>query len=113
MGAVPIFLPFSQECCMQLTTNQIIDFLRTQKDFFMKEFKVKKIGIFGSCARGNITDESDIDVVVELEKPDLFYLIGIKQAIEEAFGSKVDVVRLREKMNKTLKHRIERDVIYV
>ena len=40
-------------------------------------------------------------------------MIGIKQAIEEAFGIKVDVVRLREKMSKTLKHRIERDVIYV
>ena len=98
---------------MELTTNQIIDFLRTQKLFFKSEFKVKKIGIFGSCARGNITDEGDIDVVVELEKPDLFYMIGIKQAIEEAFGIKVDVVRLREKMSKTLKHRIERDVIYV
>lgn len=98
---------------MPLTTNQIIDFLRTQKEVFKREFRVKKIGIFGSCARGDITGESDIDVVVELEKADLFYLIGIKQAIEEAFGNKVDVVRLREKMNKTLKHRIERDVIYV
>lgn len=100
-------------CYMLLTTNQIIDFLRTQKEFFRREFRVKKIGIFGSCARGNITGESDIDIVVELEKPDLFCLIGIKQAIEEAFGSKVDVVRLRENMNKTLKHRIEQDVIYV
>ncbi|MEE9215345.1 MAG: nucleotidyltransferase domain-containing protein [Thermodesulfobacteriota bacterium] len=98
---------------MQLTTNQIIGFLRTQKDFFKREFRVKKIGIFGSCARGNITDESDIDVVVELERPDMFYMIGIKQTIEEAFGNKVDVVRLRERMNKALRHRIEKDVIYV
>ena len=40
-------------------------------------------------------------------------MIGIKQVIEEAVGGKVDVVRLREKMNKTLKQRIEKDVIYV
>ena len=98
---------------MKYTTNQIIDFLRTQKDFFKREFRVKKIGIFGSCARGNIIGESDIDVVVELEKPDMFYMIGIKQTIEEAFGIKVDVVRFREKISKTLKHRIEQDVIYV
>ena len=51
--------------------------------------------------------------MVELEEPDLFYLIGIKQIVEEAFGNKVDIVRLRENMNKALKHRIERDVIYV
>ena len=51
--------------------------------------------------------------MVELEKPDLFYMIGIKQAIEEVLGRKVDVVRLRERMNKALKRRIEQDVIYV
>lgn len=95
------------------TTNQIVDYLRTQKDFFKKEFKVKKIGIFGSYARGDVHEESDIDIVVELEKPDLFYMIGIKQAIEEVLGRKVDVVRLRERMNKALKRRIEQDVIYV
>ena len=95
------------------TTTQIIDYLRTQKDFFKKEFKVKKIGIFGSYARGSVCEESDIDIVVELEKPDLFYMIGIKQAIEEALGRRVDIVRLRERMNKVLKCRIEQDVIYV
>lgn len=98
---------------MRYTTNQIIDFLRIQKVFFQKEFKVKKIGIFGSCARGDIHEKSDIDIVVELEKPDLFYMIGVKQVVEEALGHKVDVVRLRENMNKTLKRRIERDFIYV
>jgi predicted nucleotidyltransferase len=98
---------------MKYTTNQIVDYLRTQKDFFKKEFKVKKIGIFGSYARGDVYEESDLDIVVELEKPDLFYMIGIKQAIEEVLGRKVDVVRLRERMNKALKRRIEQDVIYV
>ncbi|MDR4497510.1 MAG: nucleotidyltransferase domain-containing protein [Candidatus Scalindua sp.] len=98
---------------MQLTTNQTIGFLRTQKDFFKREFRVKKIGVFGSYARGNITDERDIDIVVELERPDMFYMIGIKQVIEESVGVKVDIVRLREKMNKALKQRIEKDVIYV
>lgn len=98
---------------MKYTTNQIVDYLRTQKDFFKKEFKVKKIGIFGSYARGDVYEESDLDIMVELEKPDLFYMIGIKQAIEEVLGRKVDVVRLRERMNKALKRRIEQDVIYV
>jgi predicted nucleotidyltransferase len=90
-----------------------MDFLRSHKDFFATEFKVKKIGLFGSYARGTGGDESDIDIVVELEKPDLYYLIGVKQAVEEALGGKVDVVRLRAKMNDTLRRRIERDAIYV
>lgn len=98
---------------MKCTTNQIIEFLSSQRDYFEKEFKVKKIGIFGSYARGDVFEGSDIDIVVELEKPDLFYLIGIKQAVEEALGHKVDVVRIRENMNKFLKHRIDNDVIYI
>ena len=58
-------------------------------------------------------EESDIDIVVEIEKPDLFHLIGIKQTIEEVLGTKVDIVRLRDNMNHVLRSRIERDVIYV
>jgi predicted nucleotidyltransferase len=93
--------------------EDIINFISAHKAKFQQEFGVKRIGLFGSYARGDVRDESDIDIVVEIEKPDLFYLIGIKQAIEEALGSKVDIIRLREKMNQTLRSRIERDVIYV
>jgi len=98
---------------MKHTREQILDFLRSQKDFFEKEFQVKKIGIFGSYARSDVREDSDIDIVVELQKPDLFHLIGIKQAVEDAFDNKVDIVRLRESMNESLRNRIERDVIYV
>jgi predicted nucleotidyltransferase len=93
--------------------EDIINFISAHKAKFQQEFGVKRIGLFGSYARGDVRDESDIDIVVEIEKPDLFYLIGIKQAIEEALGNKVDIIRLREKMNQTLRSRIERDVIYV
>lgn len=93
--------------------EDIISFISEHKAKFQQEFGVRKIGLFGSYARGDVRDESDIDIVVEIEKPDLFHLIGIKQAIEEALGNKVDIVRLRDKMNQALRSRIERDVIYV
>lgn len=98
---------------MKYSRNQIIDFLISQKNTFEKEYHVRKIGIFGSYARDEATDDSDIDIVVELDKPDMFYLIGIKQMVEEAFETKVDIIRLRERMNKTLREQIEQDVIYV
>lgn len=93
--------------------EDIISFISGHKAEFRQKFGVKKIGLFGSYARGEVRKGSDIDIVVELEKPDLFFLIGIKQAVEEALSCKVDVVRLREKMNEALRRRIERDVIYV
>jgi hypothetical protein len=98
---------------MNSSKEAIIAFLKKRKSSFATEFSVEKLGLFGSYARGEEHKGSDIDIVVELGKPDLFYLIGIKQAVEDAMGVKVDVVRLRNDMNQVLKKRIERDVIYV
>lgn len=93
--------------------EEIVNFISSHKAEFEQKFSVKKIGLFGSYARGEVHKESDIDIVVELEKPDLFNTIGVKQAIEEALKSKVDIVRLRDNMNRFLRQRIEKDVIYV
>jgi len=93
--------------------EDIISFISSHKSEFEQKFGVKRIGLFGSYARGDVREGSDIDIVAELEKPDLFFLIGVKQAFEEALEKKVDVVRLRDKMNRFLRERIERDVIYV
>lgn len=98
---------------MPRTKKEILDFLINNKDAFQRDFCVNKIGLFGSYARDEATDESDIDVVVELEEPDMFYLIGIKQIIEENFGCRVDVVRMREHMNPTLRRRIEKDAVFI
>lgn len=96
-----------------MNKEEIIDFLSAHKTEFKQDFGLVKLGLFGSYARGENFEDSDIDIVVELKKPDLFYLIGIKQTVEDALGAKVDVVRLRDKMNKSLRYRIERDAIYV
>ncbi len=91
----------------------IIEYLSAHKPEFEKKFGVIKIGLFGSYARRGNHKDSDIDIVVELEKPDLLTLVGIKQMIEEDLGIEVDVVRNRERMNSTLKKRIEQDAVYV
>ncbi|HLR33282.1 MAG TPA: nucleotidyltransferase domain-containing protein [Fodinibius sp.] len=91
----------------------IIRYLIAQKPEFKKKFGVKRIGLFGSYALGRNHKDSDVDIVVELEKPDLLTLVGIKQMIEEDLDIEVDVVRNRERMNRTLKKRIERDAVYV
>jgi predicted nucleotidyltransferase len=89
--------------------NKIIKFFNLRKN----EFSIIRIGVFGSVARDEITDNSDVDVVVELGQPDLFTLIGVKQELEELLQRPVDVVRYREKMNAYLKKQIEREAVYV
>ncbi len=71
-----------------------------------------RLGIFGSVARDQATGTSDIDVIVEMP-PDLFQLIGLKQELEELLDRSVDIVRYREKMNRFLKERIDKEAIYV
>jgi predicted nucleotidyltransferase len=92
--------------------NDIIKTLRHFKEGNRQRYRIEKIGIFGSSARGEMNTESDIDVVVVLEKQDLFKLIGIKQDLEEQFGVPVDIVSYREKMNEYLKRKIEDEALY-
>lgn len=91
----------------------ILKFLTDHKSEFEDKFGVTKIGLFGSFAKGENREESDIDIVVELEKPDLLTLVGIKQTIEEQLNRKVDIVRYRKRMNQYLKERIDSEATYV
>lgn len=97
----------------KIDKDEILGFIAAHKQELRDKYGVRTIGLFGSHARGEASDESDIDIVVELEKPDLFYLIGIKQFLEESLGQRVEVVRMRERMNETLRLRIMRDAVYV
>ncbi|NVM21857.1 MAG: nucleotidyltransferase domain-containing protein [Desulfobacterales bacterium] len=96
-----------------MNRDEIVLSLRQFKEMNKDRYEIVKIGIFGSAARDNMDEQSDIDVVVELGKPDLFYLIGIKQDLEEKFHRTVDIVRYRERMNAFLKGRIDKEAVYV
>lgn len=93
--------------------DEIILVLRKFKEMNPERYSILKIGVFGSAARDDMREESDIDVVVELAEPDLFKLIGIKQDLEEQFHRTVDIVRYRSNMSQFLKSRIDREAVYV
>jgi len=78
-----------------------------------EKYKIIKIGIFGSVARNKYNQESDIDVFVEQKYPDLFLLGRIKIELEEKFNNHVDIIRVRNDINPSLKKRIEKNSIYV
>jgi predicted nucleotidyltransferase len=92
--------------------EEILKYLAEHKPEFERKFGVRKIGLFGSYAREESNSDSDIDIVVELDKPDLLTLVGIKQTIEEHLNLNVDIVRYRDRMNQVLKKRIDRDAHY-
>jgi len=96
-----------------MTQQQILAYLSSHKARFQELYSVNKIGIFGSYARDEATPQSDIDIVVDLNKSTMFGLVAIKEDIEEYFHTHVDIVQIRERMNKVLKERIEKEAIYV
>lgn len=96
-----------------MNRDEIINYLRSFREKNHTKYNIIRIGIFGSAARDSMNEKSDIDIVVELEKPDFFNLIGIKQALEEQLHQSVDIVRYREKMNQYLKRRIDSEAVYV
>ena len=97
----------------RLTKDIVLSQLQEYKEKNKKKYQILRLGIFGSFTRDEIVKDSDIDIVVELEKPKMFHLIGIKQELEEIFSLSVDIVRIREKMNEFLKKRIEKEAIFV
>lgn len=72
-----------------------------------------RIGIFGSVARGENTDDSDIDIVVELEKPSLSLMYDLRESLKKVFGCDVDLVRFRDSLRPMLKNNIKNEAIYV
>lgn len=93
--------------------TEILIKLLHYKETHQQDYMLLKIGVFGSFAQKNDTPGSDVDVFVELQKPDLFILGSIKTELEQLFGKKVDIVRLRENMNPFLRKRILKESIYV
>jgi hypothetical protein len=97
------------------TQKQILNFLSKNKKLLNKEFHVSRIGLFGSYARNEQTDNSDIDLIVDFEE-NTNNLYDIKIELKRFFKDNlnVDVDICREKYIKPrYKNRIIKEAIYV
>ena len=94
------------------TKEEYLADLRLFKEKFAAKYGIRSIGIFGSVARGEHRDVSDLDVFVELEEPDFYTMHDIRDALQQICGCKVDLLRLREGLRELLIKRIEKDGLY-
>lgn len=96
-----------------LTREDALDRLRQCKPDLERRYGVTRLGIFGSMARGDGSEASDVDIVVELREPDLFSLVHIRDVLSETLHAPVDIVSFRQRMNGYLKARILAEAVYV
>ena len=88
-----------------LDRTQTIEKLKSTRQYLFEHYGVSSMLLFGSVARNEQKEGSDVDVCVEMT-PNLFNRAGVKVYLEELLGCPVDVVRMREGMNQLLKQQI-------
>lgn len=97
-----------------LNKLNILDYLKSNKDLFKSQYNVIKIGIFGSYARGEATDKSDIDVIVEFDEntDDLFdKKYELREYLISYFHKNIDLCR-EGAIKPIFRQLILKDVIY-
>jgi predicted nucleotidyltransferase len=75
-----------------LTKNEILEKLKELKPILYKEYAVKEIGVFGSFSTDEANNDSDIDILVELDKPIGWKYFTLEMYLEKTFGRKIDLV---------------------
>ena len=76
------------------------------------KYKVSRIGIFGSMARGEAKETSDIDILVEFSEPvGMFHFFELKEFLESILGKKIDLVT-KNALKPAIKDSIINEVIY-
>ncbi len=95
-----------------MTKSQALSILESRKAEFAAHYGVERIGIFGSVARDEAAENSDIDVIAQMS-PNFKAFIELQDELEKEFGAKVDLVTLHNNMRKRFKERILQEAIFV
>ncbi len=95
------------------STTEYLALLRQYMQQYADRYGIIRLGIFGSVARGEQHEGSDVDICFESSStPTLFTLARIKYELESLLGSPVDLVRLRDRMDEYLRRDIEKEALY-
>ena len=92
------------------TRDEILEALASERALF-ERYGVSAVSLFGSIARGESTEASDIDLLVEFSRPiGLLQFVELKRILEEVFGRSVDLVTPKA-LKPQLRDRILKEAI--
>ena len=92
--------------------NEIFQILSEEMNFLKKEYKVDKIGVFGSYSRNEMGSSSDLDLLVEFTNIiSMFKFIELERYLSEKLGIKVDLVT-KNALRREIKEYVLKDLVY-
>jgi hypothetical protein len=95
------------------TKGEILEILEREMPFLRSEYGVVKCGLFGSYSVGREKEESDIDLLVQFEKPiGFFRFIELEDHLTERLGAKVDLVA-EDALKPLIKPYVMETIVYV
>ncbi len=95
--------------------QDILNYLKANQEYYYNNFGIRFVGIFGSFARGEADENSDIDILYKIEKDkklSIFKYLKLNKQLEDFFHKKVDLVR-DEKLKPQMRSYIQKDLTYV
>lgn len=96
-----------------MSKTDYINILQGCSNTLRNDYGIKSLRLFGSVARGEDHESSDVDVFVDTETPNPFLLMDAKEFLERLVGRSVDIIRNHNNLNPRLRSRIERDGVAV
>lgn len=103
-------MPISTE---PMTGDEIRQALREHQPILAERFGVRSLALFGSVARGEATAESDVDLLVEFDRPvGLFELFALQDELELILGRRVDVGTVQS-LKPRVRERVLEEMVHV
>jgi predicted nucleotidyltransferase len=102
-----------REYICDMEKDKCIILLKKKMTILKEKYGITSLVLFGSTARGEETEKSDIDLFVETQTANPFLLQDAKEFLEKEMGIPVDIVRDHENLNPKLRKRILKDGIAI
>ena len=92
--------------------SEVLQILAGLRRDLQARYPIRRLGVFGSVARGEARAGSDVDVLVEFSAPVGWEVVDLADELEEALGCRVDLLTA-ESLRERLRPSVERDLVYV
>ena len=90
-----------------------INLLKNCRETLRQKYGITSLRLFGSMAREQQGEDSDVDLFVDTQTPNPFVLMDAKEFLEQELHTSVDIVRNHKNLNQRLMRRIQRDGILI